>query len=68
VAEDRLNLPFIGPVSFLRGRVCTDLDRLEADIAILAVPSDEGSPLIGAGGEYGLSTPAVTSDREEESC
>jgi len=68
VADNRLNLPCIDPVAFLRGRACTDLERLWADLAILAVPSDEGSPLIGAGGEFGRSTPAVTSDREEESC
>jgi agmatinase len=44
VDEDRLNLPFTGLVSFLRTPVGTRLDRLDADIAILGVPSDEGSP------------------------
>jgi agmatinase len=44
VAEDRLNLPFTGIPSFLRGPIETDLSRLDADIAILGVPSDEGSP------------------------
>lgn len=42
--EDRLNLPFTGLVTFLRAPVCTDLDKLDADIAVLGVPSDEGSP------------------------
>ncbi len=42
--DDRLNLPFTGLVSFLRSPVCSDLDRLDADIAVLGVPSDEGSP------------------------
>lgn len=41
---DRLNLPFTGLVSFLRGPICTDLSQLRADIAVLGVPSDEGSP------------------------
>lgn len=40
----RWDLPFTGLVSFLRSPVCTDLDRLEADIAVLGVPTDEGSP------------------------
>jgi agmatinase len=44
MAEDRLNLAFTGLVSFLRSPVCTDLDRLDADIAVLGVPTDEGSP------------------------
>jgi agmatinase len=44
VAEDRLNLAFTGLVSFLRSPVCTDLDQLDADIAVLGVPTDEGSP------------------------
>lgn len=42
--EDRLNLPFTGLVTFLRSLACPDLDQLDADIAILGVPSDEGSP------------------------
>jgi agmatinase len=40
----RWDLPFTGFVSFLRSPTCTDLDRLDADIAVLGVPSDEGSP------------------------
>jgi agmatinase len=31
-------------VSFLRSPTCTDLDRLDADIAVLGALSDEGSP------------------------
>lgn len=42
--DARWDLPFTGLVSFLRSPVCTDLDRLEADIAVLGVPTDEGSP------------------------
>lgn len=41
---DRLNLPFTGLVSFLRSPACADLDSLDADIGIIGVPSDEGSP------------------------
>ena len=40
----RLNLPFVGLVSFMRGPVCTNLARLDADIAVLGVPTDEGTP------------------------
>ena len=43
MAEDRLNLPFTGLVSFMRVPTCTDLDAVNADIAILGAPSDEGS-------------------------
>src|SRR3989454_3059468 len=42
--DDRLNLPFTGLVSFMRVPTCTDLDAVDADIAILGAPSDEGSP------------------------
>lgn len=44
MAEARMNLPFVGIPSFLRARIAGDLDELDADIAILGVPSDEGSP------------------------
>jgi agmatinase len=44
MSNDRLNLPFTGLVSFLRTPVCANFDELDADIAILGVPSDEGSP------------------------
>ena len=40
----RWDLPYTGFVSFLRSPTCPDLDRLDADIAVLGVPSDEGSP------------------------
>jgi agmatinase len=44
MAETRLNLPFTGLVSFMRGPVCTDLAAIDADIAVLGAPTDEGSP------------------------
>src|SRR5262249_33295925 len=40
----RWDLPYTGLVSFLRSPTCADLDTLDADIAVLGVPSDEGSP------------------------
>lgn len=41
---DRLNLPFVGIPSYLRSPIVQDLSTLDADIAILGIPSDEGSP------------------------
>ena len=44
MAEERLNLPFTGLVSFMRVPTCPDLSALDADVAILGAPTDEGSP------------------------
>ncbi len=41
---DRINLPFTGIPTFLRGPLAADLHRLDADVAVLGVPYDEGSP------------------------
>ena len=38
--------PFAGIPSFLRADICTDLERLDADIAVMGVPTDKGSPYI----------------------
>ena len=38
--------PFAGLISFLRAPVCTDLDQLDADVAVMGVPTDEGSPFM----------------------
>jgi len=43
MSEPRLNLAFTGISSFLRSPVCTDLSQLDADIAFLGFPTDEGS-------------------------
>jgi len=43
---DRLDMPFVGIPSFLRAAVHADLDDLDADIAILGAPYDEGSPFM----------------------
>ena len=37
---------FAGLVSFLRAPVCHDLDKLDADIAVMGAPTDEGSPFM----------------------
>lgn len=39
-----VNLPFVGIPTFLRAPHVSDLGGLDADIAVLGVPSDEGSP------------------------
>jgi len=43
MAADRLNLPFTGITSFCKLPVQTDLDRLDADVAILGAPFDMGT-------------------------
>jgi agmatinase len=42
----RLDFPFVGIPSFLRSTICTDLGSLDADIAVLGAPTDEGSPFL----------------------
>jgi len=42
----RVNRPYVGIPSFLRARICEDLSMLEAAIAVLGVPFDEGSPFL----------------------
>ena len=38
--------PFSGIPTFLRADTCNDLDSLDADIAIMGAPTDEGSPFM----------------------
>lgn len=38
--------PFVGIPSFLRAPIKQDLHQLDADVAVLGVPSDEGSPFL----------------------
>ena len=45
--KNRSNRPFVGIPTFLRSPVCLELDELDADIAVLGVPTDEGSPYMG---------------------
>ena len=37
----KLNFPFVGIPSFMRSQICTDLDQLDADIAVFGIPHDE---------------------------
>ena len=48
----KLNRPYVGILSFLRARIETDLDALDADVAVYGVPFDEGSPFL-AGSRMG---------------
>jgi agmatinase len=41
-----LAYPFAGIPSFLRVPIATDLSRLDADIAVVGIPTDEGSPFL----------------------
>jgi agmatinase len=42
----RLDMPFVGIPSFLRAPIVEDLGRLDADVAVMGVPTDEGSPFM----------------------
>lgn len=42
----RLDMPFVGIPSFLRTPIVADLRELDAAVAVLGVPTDEGSPFM----------------------
>lgn len=42
----RIDRPYVGIPSFLRSPICLDLDTLDADVAVLGIPFDEGSPFL----------------------
>lgn len=42
----RLNRGYVGIPTFLRSDYCDDLEKVEAECAILGVPFDEGSPFL----------------------
>lgn len=44
--KPRVNRPFVGVPTFLRSPLCLDIDALDADVAVLGVPTDEGSPFM----------------------
>ena len=48
----RLNQPFVGIATFLRSPMCDNLDTLDTGIAVMGVPTDEGSPFM-AGSRMG---------------
>lgn len=39
----KLNLPFVGPVTFAKAPLCLDISNLTADVAVLGVPNDMGT-------------------------
>jgi agmatinase len=43
---DRVDFPFVGFPSFLRSVTKTDVGSLDADVAVLGAPTDEGSPFM----------------------
>lgn len=45
-ATSRLNRPYVGIATFLRAPACTDVGDLNAAIAVMGVPFDEGSPFL----------------------
>jgi agmatinase len=42
----RVDRPYVGIPTFLRSPLCLDIDALDADIAIMGVPTDDGSPFM----------------------
>jgi agmatinase len=42
----RLDMPFVGIPSFLRAPIATNLEQLDAEIAVFGAPTDEGSPFM----------------------
>jgi agmatinase len=44
--QRQLTSPFAGIPTFLRVPLCDDLSQLDADIAVIGVPTDEGSPFL----------------------
>lgn len=44
---ENINLPITGICSFAKYPICTDLDALDADIAVLGVPYDQGAAWYG---------------------
>jgi agmatinase len=45
-SHGRARFPFVGIPSFLGSAICTNLNSLDADIAVLGAPTDEGSPFM----------------------
>ncbi|BAQ08894.1 arginase/agmatinase/formimionoglutamate hydrolase, arginase family [Bacillus sp. OxB-1] len=41
--KNRVDIPAVGICSFGRNSICTDLDQLDADVAIIGVPYDMGT-------------------------
>jgi agmatinase len=41
---DRLNLPYTGIPTFMRAPLQTDVSQIDADLAVIGIPTDEGGP------------------------
>ena len=52
MANTRVDRPFVGIPTFLRAPLCLDLEQLNAAIAVVGIPFDEGSPYL-AGSRMG---------------
>src|SRR6201985_1177128 len=50
--QGRLNLPFVGHCTFGKQPICTDWDKIDADVAVLGVPYDMGTQY-RAGARFG---------------
>lgn len=46
MTDQRLDMPFVGIATFLRQAFCGDLSELDAEVAVLGVPFDEGVPFM----------------------
>lgn len=42
--QARLNLPYTGIPTFMRAPVVSELESLDADLAVIGIPTDEGGP------------------------
>lgn len=42
MSKEKINMPITGIASFAKYPICTDLDNLDADIAVLGIPYDTG--------------------------
>jgi len=50
--SERVDRGFVGVPTFLRSELCLTLDQIDADVAVIGVPTDEGSPFM-AGSRFG---------------
>jgi agmatinase len=45
-SQTRVDRAYVGIPTFLRAPLCTDLATLDADVAVIGIPFDEGSPFM----------------------
>ena len=41
----RLDLPFVGHCTFAKSPACVDWNAIDADVAVIGVPNDMGTPV-----------------------